>query len=85
MVRLFLLFKAGELDKALELQYLVTRADRMIFDLNLAGVKHILYKLYGYGSKHVSGRPPLNNLIDDSTWAKYDKDFKKLAAIESTL
>ncbi|CCE79171.1 Piso0_001212 [Millerozyma farinosa CBS 7064] len=85
MVRLFQLFRAGELDQALKLQYLVTRADRMIFDLNLAGVKHVLYDLYGYGSKNVSGRPPLNNLIDDSTWAKYDADFKELAAVESTL
>lgn len=85
MVRLFQLFKSGNHDEALKLQYLVTRADRMIFDLNLAGVKHVLYNLYGFGSNKVSGRPPLNNLIDDDTWAKYDLDFKKLAAIESKL
>ncbi len=82
MVRLFQLFKSGKHGEALKLQYLVTRADRMIFDLNLAGVKHVLYNLYGYGS---SRRPPLNNLIDEATWAKYDPDFKKLAAVESTL
>lgn len=85
MVRLFQLVKLGKHDEALKLQYLVTKADRMIFDLNLAGVKNVLFKLYGFGSSKVSGRPPLNNLIDDETWSKYDSDFKKLAAIESTL
>ncbi|CCH42834.1 hypothetical protein BN7_2379 [Wickerhamomyces ciferrii] len=85
MVHLHKLFKEGRQDEGLELQYLVTKADRLILNLNLAGVKHALYVLYGFGNKNVSGRPPLNNLIDDKTWAKYEPDFKKLSEIESSL
>jgi 2-keto-3-deoxy-L-rhamnonate aldolase len=85
LLRLYNLIKEDKSDEALELQYLITRANRLIFDLNLVGVKHALNKIYGLGSSEFTGRPPLNNHIDDATYSKYEGDLKKLEEIESTL
>lgn len=85
MVKLFQLIKENKQEEAIELQYLVTRANRMIFDINLVGVKHALRVVYGWGSEEVTGRPPLNNKIDEATWKKYEADILKLNEIEKSL
>lgn len=85
MKNLFKLYNEKNFEEASNLQFLITKANRMIFDLNLVGVKHCLKKLYDFGDDNVSGRPPLNNFIDEKTWSKYDQDIQNLSNYEKSL
>lgn len=83
MMQLFKLCKDGRLEEAKKLQYLITDANKMVFDLNLVGVKHTLKVFYNLGSD--SGRPPLNDPVDLASWKKYESSLKALESIEKSL
>lgn len=85
MVKLYNLFKTQQFEEASHLQYLVTRANQMVFDLNLVGVKYALNSIHGLGDVTHSARPPLNNSIDSKAWTKYSDDLSKLAKYESSI
>lgn len=84
MLKLMKLYEDGEKEKALQLQYIVTKVDLMISELNVVGVKQLLKEVYGYG-EIVSGRPPLSKPVDLNAYKKYETDIKKLAEIEKSL
>lgn len=84
MLKIFSLYKEKEFEKALELQYLVTKADQMIMELNLVGVKYALNTIYGFGEV-LTGRPPLNIEVNDNTWKKHENALNALLKIERTL
>lgn len=83
MVHLYELYKAGEIEKAKELQFLVTSANQMIFDINLVGVKTAMKKIYGLGNG--KARPPLSNEIGEDVWGRYAEDMERLAEYERSL
>ncbi|CAH6723311.1 putative L-threo-3-deoxy-hexylosonate aldolase [[Candida] jaroonii] len=83
MVHLYNLYKSGEVEKAKELQFLVTSANQMIFDINLVGVKNAMKKIHGLGNG--KARPPLSNVISEETWSKYEEDLEKLNQFEKSL
>lgn len=85
MVKLYNLYKTNQFEEATGLQYLVTRANQMVFDINLVGVKYALHTIHGLGDVTYSARPPLNNTIDEKIWANYADDMNKLAKYEASL
>ncbi|EGV63906.1 dihydrodipicolinate synthase [Yamadazyma tenuis] len=85
MLKLFELFNNKQYEEAQKLQFLVTRANQMVFSLNLIGVKHALNVIHGFGDSNVSGRPPLNHQVDLKVWNKYEDDIKKLGEFEKSL
>lgn len=50
----------GVKEKALQLQYIITKVDLMITELNVVGVKQLLKDVYGFG-EIISGRQLLSN------------------------
>lgn len=84
MLKLMKLYEDGEKEKALQLQYIITKVDLMISELNVVGVKQLLKEVYGFG-EIVSGRPPLSKPVDLKSFKKYETDIKKLAEIEKSL
>lgn len=84
MVRLFNLYKSGKLEEASKLQWLVTKVDMMVTELNVLGVKYALNKIYGYGES-IEGRPPLSNPLNVKRFDSYSEDLEKLKAIERSL
>lgn len=84
MVKLYTLVQENKWKEASELQYLVTKADRMIMELNVVGVKHALKELHGLGQS-VIGRPPLSKPVDLQAYLKYAKDIQTLAEVERSL
>lgn len=84
MLKILSLYKGKEYEKATELQYLVTKVDQMIMDLNLVGVKHALNIVYGFGEV-LTGRPPLNVEVDMNIWKKHESSFNDLLKIERAL
>lgn len=84
MLELLRLYTNGKMEKATELQFLVTQANLMISELNVVGVKHALFEIYGYG-KTLSGRPPLSKSVNLSAYKKYDAPLKALLKYEQTL
>ncbi|ABN65617.2 Dihydrodipicolinate synthase [Scheffersomyces stipitis CBS 6054] len=84
MVKLLTLFKEGKLKESSELQYLVTKADMMIMELNVVGVKHALKQFYGFGES-LTGRPPLSKEVDLNAYSKYQADLNTLDKIEKSL
>lgn len=83
--KLYQLYNDNQLEEANKLQYLVTKANRMIFDLNLVGVKYTLHLVHGLGDSSVSGRPPLTNKITPEIYSKYEADIQALAKYETSL
>lgn len=84
MLQLMKLYEEGEAEKALELQYLISKVDLMVSDLNVVGVKYALQQIYGYG-ECITGRPPLSKPVDLNAYKKYESDIKKLTEIETSL
>ncbi|CUM65866.1 uncharacterized protein PRCAT00003516001 [Priceomyces carsonii] len=84
MVKLFNLIKEGNIQEASRIQYFVTRAERMIAEMNVIGVKYALKEIYGYG-KFLGGRPPLNNVSLLGSYKKYKLDLETLAQLEKSL
>lgn len=84
MLKIFSLYKDKQYEKAAELQYLVTKVDQMIMDLNLVGVKHALNAVYGFGEM-LTGRPPLNVKVDIDVWKKHESAFNDLLKVERAL
>lgn len=84
MVKLYSLVKEGNFAEAAELQYLVTRADQMIMDLNLVGTKHAIAKYHGWG-ECLTGRPPLSKKVDNESYGKYSPYLDAVMAIEKNL
>lgn len=84
MVKLYQLYRAGQYEQAATLQFLVTRVDLMITELNMLGVKHALNQIYGFG-ECLSGRPPLSRVVNIDAYNKYAEDVKKLLAYEQKL
>lgn len=85
MVKLYNLYKTKQYDEAAKLQYVVTKANEMVFDLNLKGVKYALNKIHGLGDVNGYARPPLTNVIDEEIWQKYADDMNRLAKYESSI
>lgn len=84
MVKLYQLYRAGQYEEAATLQFLVTRVDLMITELNMLGVKHALNQIYGFGECH-SGRPPLSKAVNLTAYNKYAEDIKRLLDYEQKL
>lgn len=84
MLNLMKLYQEGETEKALQLQYIITKVDLMISELNVVGVKHALKQVHGFG-ECLSGRPPLSKPVDLNAYKKYEADIKKLVVIEKSL
>ncbi|EGV66510.1 dihydrodipicolinate synthase [Yamadazyma tenuis] len=84
MLKLYSLFQEGKLKEAADLQFLVTKADQMLADLNLVGAKVALHKYYGFGDC-LTGRPPLCRGVDEKAYAKYTADMDAIHAIEQLL
>lgn len=84
MLKIFSLYKDKEYEKAAELQYLVTKVDQMVMELNLVGVKYALNVVYGFGEV-LTGRPPLNIQADINIWKKHENSFNSLLRIEKAL
>lgn len=84
MVNLFQLYKKGRLEEAGKLQWLVTRANMMISDLNVLGVKYALNQLYGMGDK-LEGRAPLSKPVNVKAYDSYFEDIEKLRHYEESL
>ena len=66
------------------MQFLVTRVDLMITELNMLGVKHALNLIYGFG-ECLSGRPPLSKAVNLTAYNKYAEDIKRLLDYEQKL
>lgn len=84
MVKLYTLVQENKWKEASELQYLVTKTDRMIMELNVVGVKHALKEIHGLGES-VIGRPPLSKPVDLQAYQKYAKDIQVLVEVEKSL
>lgn len=84
MVKLFNLSKEGKTDEAAALQYSVTRADMMIAELNVVGVKHALKEIHGYG-ECLTGRPPLSQSVDINAYKRFQPALEELREIENAL
>ncbi|KAK6458516.1 uncharacterized protein RJT20DRAFT_123488 [Scheffersomyces xylosifermentans] len=84
MLKILEYYKAGEIKKSTELQYLVTKVDEMVSALNVVGVKYAIKKIHGIGEV-LEGRPPLSKPVNLDTWKYYEKDFYALAEVEKSL
>ncbi|KAK6455967.1 Dihydrodipicolinate synthase [Scheffersomyces xylosifermentans] len=84
MVKLYTLIREEKYKEASELQYLVTRADMMIMELNVVGVKHALKQFYNFG-ECLTGRPPLSKSVDLEAYAKHEANLKVLDKLEKSL
>lgn len=84
MLQLYKLFRDGKIKEASELQYLVTKADAMIMELNVVGVKHALKQIHGFG-KSIYARPPLSREVDLKAYQKFEADLKALEKVEASL
>ncbi|CUM49733.1 unnamed protein product [Debaryomyces tyrocola] len=84
MLKLMKLYEDGEKEKALQLQYIITKVDLMISELNVVGVKQLLKEVHGFG-EILTGRPPLSKPVDLDAYKKYEIDIKKLAEVEKSL
>lgn len=85
MKKLFKLYNEQKFEEANKLQYMVTKANQMIFDLNLVGVKYTLHLIHGLGEESASARPPLTNKITPEIYSKYEGDIRALAKYEASL
>ncbi|KAK6462014.1 hypothetical protein DFJ63DRAFT_139562 [Scheffersomyces coipomensis] len=84
MLKLLKLYEDGKYDQAADLQYLVTRANMMIGEFNVYGVKYALKQIYDFGDC-ITGRPPLSTHIDVGKYKKYQNDIDALIRYESSL
>lgn len=76
MLKLKKLYQEGETGKALQLQYIITKVDLMVGELNVVGVKHAFNQIHGFG-ECLSGRPPLNKSVDLNAYKKYEIDIRE--------
>lgn len=84
MVKLYNLCKEGKSTEASDLQYLVTKADMMILELNVVGIKYAIKQVHNFGD-NLTGRPPLSRSIDMDVYKKFQPDIETLAKIENSL
>lgn len=84
MVRLYNLCKDGRTSEASDLQYLVTKADMMILELNVVGIKYAIKQIHNFGDR-LTGRPPLSKEIDIEAYKKFQPDIEALLKIENSL
>ena len=84
MVHLYKLCKDGKMKEASKLQFHVSKAEVMVADLNVVGVKYALKELYGVG-ECVTGRAPLSTQVNLDAYNKYPKDLQTLQEIEKSL
>lgn len=83
MVKLYTLFREGNIKEASDLQFLVTTADQMLADLNLVGAKVAIQKYQGLGEL-LTGRPPLSKGVGKG-YAKYEEYLDAIDTIEKGL
>ncbi|CUM68112.1 uncharacterized protein PRCAT00005829001 [Priceomyces carsonii] len=84
MLRILELYKQCQYEEVAKLQYQVTRANQMISELNVVGIKLALKEIYGFGDC-TSGRPPLNREANKEIYLKYSKDLAALLEIEKSI
>lgn len=84
MLKLLKLYESGKFEQAADLQYLVTRANMMIGEFNVYGVKYTLKQIYDLGDC-ITGRPPLSTNIDTEKYKKYQNDIDLLLKYENSL
>lgn len=84
MVKLYSLCKDGKTSEASDLQYLVTKADMMILELNVVGIKYAIKQVLNFGDG-LTGRPPLNKAVDIDAFKKFQPDIDALVKIENLL
>lgn len=84
MVKLYNLYIEGKVKEAAELQWLVTKVDLMITELNVLGVKYALHDIYGLGEK-LEGRPPLSKPVNLQAYESYAADIEKLKQYEESI
>lgn len=84
LVHLQTLYNRGELQEAAKLQLLVNRAEKLVGELNINGVKYALKELYGFGTG-LTARPPLNHYFTVEAYNKFQGDLKALKEVEDSL
>lgn len=78
------LYNKGELEKAAQLQLIVTRGEELVVRLGVFGIKKAILTATGIGETHL-GRAPLNQDISETDWNQYSAHLSELINIEMTL
>lgn len=84
MVRLYELYTSGKQEEAAKLQWMVTKVDLMVTELNVLGVKYALNQIYDLGEK-LEGRAPLSKPVNISIFDSYTEDILKLREYENSI
>lgn len=84
LVHLYELHQQGDHEGALRLQLLINRAEKLVAELNINGVKYALKQYYGFGSGLVA-RPPLNRYFTVEAFGKFESALRELKEVEDGL
>lgn len=84
LVHLQTLYNRGEFEEAARLQLVINRAEKLVGELNINGVKYALNELYGFGTG-LTARPPLNQYFTVEAYNKFHGDLQALKEVEDSL